>query len=254
MHDVVVPGSRTLAFVAVAMFALAACDSSSNSTQSQSSSTTALETPTTDPSAAKALVHGRATLDGAPFDAKFVGAVVQQDGLRTACQASLPAIKDGIYRLEVLAASASAGCGRSGAQVVLWTFVGGKQLWSRAVPWPGDRQDVAFNATFSSATPAGSSTAVGAEFSGSVYDQNDEYVPAGARVEARIGNTVCGVATIRKGDAFFGYIMSVSAPPAIAACKGGAVITLHVDGRPVQESLRNQPRASNDAFDLTVTS
>jgi hypothetical protein len=237
------------------VFALAACDSGSSSKDSQASTTTtAATTSTLNPNASSALVHGTARLDGAPFDAKFIGAVVQHNGLRTACQATLPAIKRGTYRVEVLAETASAGCGAPDGQIVLWTFVDNKQLWSTtALPWPGDGHAAAFNAAFSSATPAGASTAVGTEFSGSVYDQNGEYVPAGSKVEARIGDAVCGVATVRKGDEFFGYIMSVSAPSAIPDCKRGGQITLQVDGRPVQESLRNLPRASNDAFDLTVS-
>ena len=244
---------RTPALVGFVALALIGCDSGSSPKQSQTSTTVGAPVPTSI-GASNALVHGTATLDGARFDAKFVGAVVQRNGLRTACQATLPGIKAGKYRVEVLSGGDSAGCGDAGGRIVLWTFVGDTQLWSTsALPWPGPGHAAQFDAAFSTSAPTGASTAIGAEFSGSVYDENDEYVPAGSRVEARIGNTVCGVATVRKGDEFFGYIMSVAAPPAIAACKRGARISLQVDGRPVKESLRNQPRASNDVFDLTVT-
>ena len=39
-----------------------------------------------------AMIRGGATLDGAPLDARWIGAVVLHDGLATACNTTLPAV------------------------------------------------------------------------------------------------------------------------------------------------------------------
>src|SRR5262249_40616078 len=143
-------------------------------------------------------VRGNATLDGAPFDAEFLGAVVRRDGLITACQAEIPAGTRGRYEITGLAQTAGRGCGRRGATVSIWTYVGSTKLYSTSgASWPKRGNAAHFDARFSTATPNGDVPPV-TELSGEVFDRNGRRLPPGTRVEAYIGTTRCGVASVRQ--------------------------------------------------------
>jgi len=202
-------------------------------------------------------LRGTATLDGAPFGADFLGAVVRADGLITPCQADIPPVDGGSYRIPVLAQAAGIGCGRRGAEILLWTFVGGAKLFSTsAVAWP--RGNAArFDPQFSSATPNGGAPAV-TELSGEVFDRAGRRLPPGTRVEAYVGGTRCGVASVRQADhAFTGYVLSVVGPDSISGCTQGAPITFRINGRPANETSVNDlgppPPGSGGSFRLTQT-
>ena len=67
---------------------------------------------------------------GPPFDAPYLGVVVRDGGLATACQADLPPVQGGRFEVGVYAEAESAGCGRPGAEIVLWTYAGDQRLFS----------------------------------------------------------------------------------------------------------------------------
>ena len=67
----------------------------------------------------RAVLHGSLSLDGAPFDAKFLGAIVRRDGLIANCQYTLSFVADGRYEVTVLADAEASGCGVQGAEIVL---------------------------------------------------------------------------------------------------------------------------------------
>ena len=83
-------------------------------------------------------LHGRLTLDGAAFDARFLGAVVlRRDGLLTPCQLELSSVRRGRYTITVMAGAEASGCGVPGARIALWTFAGDRILYSRGTGrWP----------------------------------------------------------------------------------------------------------------------
>ena len=82
-------------------------------------------------------LSGHATLDGAAFDARWLGADVRKNGLVTACGLTLSPVDAGRYTITVVGDAEAKGCGRSGAEIVLWTFVGEKRLFStHSLPWP----------------------------------------------------------------------------------------------------------------------
>ncbi|MGZ4689948.1 MAG: hypothetical protein ACXVKA_02985 [Acidimicrobiia bacterium] len=191
----------------------------------------------------RVVVHGRLTVDGRPFDARWVGAVVSRDGLVTPCQYTLPSVNRGRYTITVLASSDSTGCGAPGAKVLLWTFSGETQLWSvDELTWPRTRR-VRFDASFSSTAPAGASVPT-TEFSGEVFRSNGRRVAPGTKVAAYIGTTRCGVASVRNGGSFFGYILSVVGPGSIPGCTTGATIQFRVNGRPATETAVNDGHGS----------
>jgi hypothetical protein len=222
------------------------------------STTTTRAPPTSRPPIAtdRIVVRGNATLDGAPFDAQFVGAVVRRDGLVTPCQATLPGVSDGLYTIAVLAESAGAGCGAPGAGVLLWTYSGSTKLYSTAAArWPDGAASTDFDARFSTATPNGAAPPT-TELSGEVFDHDGRRLGAGTTVEAYVGTTRCAVASVRPAGDFLGYILAVVGPDAIEGCERGGTITFRVDGRRANETAVNRldggAAASGGAFNLTL--
>ena len=196
-------------------------------------------------------LHGRLTLDGAPFDARFLGAVVlRRDGLITPCQLDLPLVRRGRYAITVMAGAEASGCGVPGARIALWTFVGDRFLYTReARRWPraGSRR---VDASFSSATPEGA-VAPRAQFGGEVFRPDGHQLAAGTRIEAYIGTTRCGVTSVRRTGSFSGFSLDVVGPDSIPGCARDATITFRVDGRPAPDTAVNQPGESA-RLDLTV--
>lgn len=186
-------------------------------------------------------VRGHATLDGAPFDGKSLGAVVRRDGLITPCQAEIPSVTDGRYEIKVLNQRGGIGCGRRRAEVSLWTYVGETKLYSTsALAWPTRGNVANFEAHFATAAPQGGVPPV-TELSGEVFDRNGRRLPPGTRVEAYIGTTRCGVASVRRaGEDFTGYILSVVGPDSSSGCGEGAQITFRINGRPAAETTLNR--------------
>lgn len=71
------------------------------------------------------------------------------------------------------------------------------------------------------------------------------------RVEARIGDTLCGVASIRNSDSFNGYVLAIVGPGSIPECVVGGTVTFTVDGERAAETVLNK-LAGRDATDLTI--
>jgi len=199
----------------------------------------------------RVVARGRVTLDGVPFDARWLGAVVRRAGLTTPCQYTLSRVTNGEYEITVLAEGEASGCGAPGADVVLWTFASDEQLFSReTMRWPGDGGTARFDATFSTATPQGAVPPT-SDFAGEVFDRRGRQLSPGTRVEAYVQGTRCGVASVRRTGNFSGYSLSVVGPDSVAGCKRGAALTFRVNGRVVADTTVNQP-SGHDSFDLTL--
>lgn len=200
--------------------------------------------------AQRAVVSGRARLDGAAFDARWLGAVVRDGRLVTPCQYTLPPVEAGQFEITLYGANESAGCGRSGAEMLFWTFVGDQMLYANAaIPWPA-AGTVEVGLEFSTAAPSGAAPATTGVF-GEVYQADGQRVATGARVEAYIGDTVCAVASIRSSGDFVGYTMDIVGPDSIPECVPGATVTFRVDGVVANETFVNSPD-QDDQLDLTL--
>jgi hypothetical protein len=230
---------------------LAAC--TSGSSRAGRAPSTPSSTSSTSSSVAggkgRVTVRGTARLDGVAFDARFVGAVVLDAGLATPCNVEIPAIFGGQFALDVFGNDELAGCGRKGATVVLWTYSGATKLYSTtSINWPA-RGSTTTTIDFSKADPRGAAPAV-MELSGAVHRTDGRPVPAGARVDAYIGSTRCGVASVRTG-VFDGYIMHIVRSDSISGCTTGATVTFRVDGARALETIVNGSRPPRQ-FDLTI--
>jgi hypothetical protein len=199
----------------------------------------------------RVVLHGRLTLDGRPFDARFLGAVVlRKDGLVTPCQFTLSSVRDGRYGITVLADAEASGCGLPGSEIALWTFAGDEILFSRrARRWPrGGGARV--NASFSSAMPNGT-VPPRTQFAGEVFTPDGRHLPGGTRIDAYVGTTRCGVSSVRRTGSFSGFTLDVVGPESIPGCTRGATITFRVNGRLASDTSVNDPQRSG-SLDLTV--
>ena len=197
----------------------------------------------------RATVTGELTLDGEPLNSRFLGAVVVREGLVTPCQASLPQVDGGHYEINVLAETEGAGCGAKGGKIYLWTNTQDTTMYtSEPVAWPGNGKTVEFNGTFSLSEPLGGTREV-TEFFGETFDKNGDSLPSGTRVEAYIGDTLCGVASRRAGGF---YVVAIVGPDSVKGCTLGATITFRVAGKPVAQTVVNDPSVEHRAaLDLT---
>src|SRR5437016_2721277 len=122
----------------------------------------------------RVVVRGRANLDGASFDAPYLGAVVRR--------------------------TEANGCGAAGGKVFLWTFVQDQIVYSnQSAQWPGNGKTARFNPRFSISAPTGGVGPI-VGFAGEIFDARNRRLPPGAHVEAYIGTTRCAVATTRRID------------------------------------------------------
>jgi hypothetical protein len=226
----------------VAVLALTMCSAAT----AVSGSATAEVEPT-----GRIAVRGTATLDGAPFDAQFLGAVVVRRGLVTPCQSELPRVRAGRFNITVFGKAEASGCGVPGAEVFLWTFVQDQIVYSSdSVSWPKGGHTARFRPTFSIAAPTGGVGPI-VGFAGEIFDQEGTRQPAGARVVAYIGTTRCAVASTRPSEDFIGFSIDVVGPDAIAGCALGGTITFRVDGEQAVETAVNAP-GQEDSLNLTL--
>jgi hypothetical protein len=198
----------------------------------------------------RVVVRGDFRLDGARFDSRWLGAVVLEDGLVTPCQLTLRLVRRGRGSITVVANAEASGCGRPGARIALWTFGHDQIIFSRGTwPWPRDGE-LSVHGSFSSARPNGAA-GPRAEFGGSVFRPDGRQLPGGTRIEAYIGRTRCGVASVRRTGSFSGFSLSVVGPAAIPGCTRGGTITFRVNGRRALDTAVNDPGGSS-RLDLTV--
>jgi hypothetical protein len=86
------------------------------------------------------------------------------------------------------------------------------------------------------------------ELKGLLYDANGVSLPAGTVIEAYIGETLCGVTSLRYADATEGYYtLIVAGPELVPACAEGAEITFRLDGAPAAQTAVNDLNASAEA-------
>ena len=239
-----------------ALAATMGCTSSDGpaSTQSINTASTSSSTrPRVPPRGDRVVVRGDALLDGKPFDSRFVGAVVLKAGFVTPCQVTLPPVAHGRYTIEVFAETESSGCGAPGAQIALWTFAGDRILFStNTVAWPANGGATNFAARYSTSAPDGAAPKA-AQFTGGVFGADDQPLPPGTRIDAYVGSTHCGTASVRTSDEFTGYILSVVGPDSIAGCTRGATVSLRVNGRvAVHTRVVNTPPGQRESLDLSL--
>jgi hypothetical protein len=203
----------------------------------------------------RAVLQGTLTIDGRPLEAEFLGVRVMRDGLVAACQAAIPAVSGGRYEIPVAADAEVRGCGAPGAQLILWAYVDGTYVYSNeTAPWPGYAGSAKFHATFSTSAPAGASTRV-TEVKGLLYERDGTTaLPGGTVVEAYVGDTRCGVTSLRYGDVTEGYYtLIIAGPETVPACAEDAAVTFRLNGEPAVQTAVNDLGGSAGGHEVNLT-
>jgi hypothetical protein len=239
--------------LSLAAVVLACSDDDAGQTDSSATATPQPQ-PTASASEGRLQMGGLLRLDGAPLEAEFLGARVVRDGLVTFCQAEIPSVEGGAYSIPVMAEAEAAGCGAPGADVLLWTFVGDRYLFStETAAWPEESGTLAFDGAFSTADPEGASLPV-TEFKGAIRDAAGERPPEGTLVEVFAGDVRCGMASTRASDEEIDYTLAAAGPESVVGCEVDVTLTFLVDGDPAPETATNDlDRGSGGhVLDLTV--
>jgi pimeloyl-ACP methyl ester carboxylesterase len=197
-------------------------------------------------------IHGRATLDGTPLDARWLGVYVVEDGLMAPCQHDLVPVTSGDFEVTAMADREASGCGTQGADLVFWTYADDQQLQAtEAVRWPGDGTSADVDVRFSTTDPQGRAPVVGT-FVGEALGADGDYVPPGTRVEAYVGDARCGITSTRRTGSFSGYTLAVSGPDARPGCERDATLSFRIDGETAAQTATNDPGTHTSPFDLTM--
>jgi hypothetical protein len=168
---------------------------------------------------------------------------------------TIPTVSDGSYRIEVVADAEVRGCGVAGAEILLWTYVNeGFFFATQTAPWPGDGGSItAFDAEFSSAEPGGASKPV-TGFKGELRDRDGASLPGGTVIEAYVGDTLCGVTSLRYGGVHdMLYTLAVAGPESVAGCERDATLTFRIDGAAANETATNDFGSGGAGHELNLT-
>ena len=208
--------------------------------------------PTEVPGAgARITLRGTLTIDGQPLQADALGAEVIRGGLVSACQQDIPRVSGGRYEITIMADAEAAGCGAPDRRVVLWTFIGGQFVYTReALPWPGRDVTATFDADLSSAAPDGARVP-STGFKGHVVHRDGTRLQGGPVVEAFVGDTRCGVTTIRR-DAEAWFTLLVAGPQVTGCAKDGR-ITFRVGGNGAAETATNDLGRGSGGLTIELT-
>jgi len=199
-------------------------------------------------------LRGSLTLDGQPLEAEFLGARVLRDGLTGACQLEIPTVTQGSYEIDVASDAQVRGCGAPGADVLLWTFVADRYLFStETAPWSDESSVVAFDGEFSSEAPDGASEPV-TEFKGHLFAADGARLPAGTVVEAFVGDVRCGVTSLRPEEETEGfYTLIVAGADSVSGCVSDETLAFRLDGKPAAETAAHDLRSGGAGHELDLT-
>jgi len=139
-----------------------------------------------------------------------------------------------------MADAEASGCGMAGTEVLLWTFARSKTLYAGAwAPWPGDGGSAHFDAAFSTSESDGASVPT-AGYVGHAYGRGGEQLAPGTLIEAFAEDVRCGMASLRRGGNFSGFILHTVGPDSVDGCDDGATLTFLIDGEPAAETAKNE--------------
>lgn len=247
--------TAVLAIAIAGAASIAACDDAGDGPVATPSAAPNLDDITDAPAAEDVTFSGTLTLDGAPLDARFLGArVISDEGLAAACQVDIPAVAAGRYTITVASDGEVRGCGAAGAEVILWAYVDTGYVFSMTTaPWPDHESDLRFDAAFSSSAPLGAA-APATEFKGHLFDGNGAELPAGTIVEAYAGDTRCAVTSLRPVQQSEGYYtLIVAGPDAVPGCDRDATLSFRLNGHPVVETATNDLASGAGGHELDLT-
>jgi pimeloyl-ACP methyl ester carboxylesterase len=197
-------------------------------------------------------LHGAITVDGAPANGRYFWFEVHRGGLRTACSFPSDAPANGKYRRVIAADTEVHGCGGPGAVILGAMFSDDAVRLSSPITWPESATELPVDLVFSSTS--GVTAGFGTFIYGTVLDGEGVHLPPTARIDAYIGQTLCGLASLNPVEMDFSgtdrYGLIVAGPDAIPGCERNARIRLLVDGLEAPQTAIND--GSNHNLDIIV--
>ena len=101
------------------------------------------------------------------------------------------------------------------------------------------------------ADPAGAG-GVATEFKGHVVRPDGTLAGGGTAVEAYVGDTLCGTATVRRDDPESWFTLLVAGPD-VSGCETGGTITFEADGAQTPETEVNDLSGGSAGRELRLT-
>ncbi|MBI4172889.1 MAG: hypothetical protein HY511_09000, partial [Actinobacteria bacterium] len=89
---------------------------------------------------------------------------------------------------------------------------------------------------------------------GELLGRDGRPLPPGTRLEAYVGNVLCGVASSRRTGNFSGYSLNVVGPEAVDGCSRGGTLSFRINGRRAAETATNEPHDPHQPFYVHVAS
>jgi len=188
-------------------------------------------------------LSGRIAIDGTPSDdGRFLWFEANNSGMRVLCSFPGDVVRGGEYERTVASAEEAAGCGETGSAIygVIWEQ--DALRFSAPIVWqPGGGSmvtDLAFSTTAAVIIPADDTPVYG-----TVLDAHGEHLGPGTRIEAYIGETLCGVGSLTPVVMEFSgpdsFDVLVAGPESVAGCERNAKVRFTVDGREVAATAIN---------------
>ncbi len=189
-------------------------------------------------------VRGSMTLDGQPLEFAFVWAEIVDGGLRRLCAFGGPGPAGGRYERVLVSDREVGGCGAPGRRIRIAASTGRALYFSRQMAeWPAAGGSITLDVDFT-ATDNGRPEDDVTPIYGSVYGADGRRLPPGTKVEAYIGDTLCGTTALPPAVLVFQnpdtYDVLVAGPQAVPGCARDANITFRVNGEPVEQTAVNK--------------
>jgi pimeloyl-ACP methyl ester carboxylesterase len=194
-------------------------------------------------------LRGNITIDGQPAnDGRYLWFLVERDGRRARCSFPADIVRGGRYERAVASADEAAGCGEDGA--VIYGAIWEKDAVRLSAPiiWRQGAGAIDADLAFST-TDAGGTGRDDTAVYGTVLDVSGARLGPGARIEAYIGETLCGVGSLPPVMMQFSnpdtFDVLVAGPDEVAACARDATVRFVVNGRQATGTAINNQFGQN---------
>jgi len=188
-------------------------------------------------------LSGSLTIDGAPFEPRFIVALVRTGALVRDCGFQ-PKFTDDRYEIVVAGHGEADGCGAPGADIALVAFEEDQRFVAQArAPWPATPGPLTLDAAFTRSSAQSTDRPSRTLFVGTALDASGGHLAAGTRVEAYAGGTLCGVSSlppaVMAGSDPSSYRLYMALPDELPGCARDAELLFRLDGKDARQTARH---------------
>ena len=199
-------------------------------------------------------LRGNITIDGKPGDdGRFLWFLVERDGLRALCSYPGDVVRAGAYERVIASAEEAAGCGEDGSAIYAAIWEKDAVRLSGPITWRAGGGSIDVDLSFAT-TDAGMTGPEDTPVYGTVLGPDGSHLGPGTRIEAYIGETLCGVGSLTPVVMEFSgpdsFDVLVAGPESAPGCTRDGTVRFNVDGREVAATAINNKFGQN--VDLVV--